>query len=79
MKKTGLNIYIYDFYVDYEAIAVDDMLDIQKYLMKKKCLDLLKKAFFTGLTILSSVNMLSANSLSAALLKCISMNNKKCK
>ena len=35
MKKTGLNIYIYDFYVDYDATAVD-ILDIHKYLMKKK-------------------------------------------
>ena len=35
MKKTGLNDYVYDFSVDYDAIAVDDTLDIQKYLMKK--------------------------------------------
>ena len=35
MKKTGLNGYVYDFSVDYDAIAVDDILDIQNYLMKK--------------------------------------------
>ena len=35
MKKTGLNGYIYDFSVDYDAILVDDILDIHKYLMKK--------------------------------------------
>ena len=35
MKKTGLNGYVYDFSVDYNAITVDDILDIQKYLMKK--------------------------------------------
>ena len=35
MKKTGFNGYIYDFGVDYDAIAVDDILDIYKYLMKK--------------------------------------------
>ena len=35
MKKTGLNGYAYDFSVDYDAIAVDDVLDIHKYLMKK--------------------------------------------
>ena len=35
MKKTGLDGYIYDFSVDYNAIAVDDILDIHKYLMKK--------------------------------------------
>ena len=35
MKKTGFNGYIYGFSVDYDAIAVDDILDIYKYLMKK--------------------------------------------
>ena len=35
MKKTGLNGYVYDFSVDYDAIAVDDIKDIHKYLMKK--------------------------------------------
>ena len=35
MKKTGLNGYVYDFKVDYNAIAVDDILDIHKYLVKK--------------------------------------------
>ena len=35
MKKTGLNGYVYGFSVDYDAIAVDDILDIHKYLMKK--------------------------------------------
>ena len=50
MKKTGFNGYVYDFGVDYDAIAVDDILDIYKYLMKKnnmilKRLGLLKKRF----------------------------------
>ena len=35
MKKTGLNGYVYDFSVDYDAIAVDDILDIHKYLIEK--------------------------------------------
>ena len=35
MKKTGLNGYDYDFSGDQDAIAVDDILDIQKDLMKK--------------------------------------------
>ena len=30
MKKIGFNGYAYDFSVDYNAIAVDDMLDIKK-------------------------------------------------
>ena len=35
MKKTGLNGYVYDFSVDYDAITVDGILDIHKDLMKK--------------------------------------------
>ena len=35
MKRTGFNCYVYDFSVDYDGIAVDDILDIHKYLMKK--------------------------------------------
>ena len=35
MKKTGLTGYVYDFSVDYNAIAVDDIKDIHNYLMKK--------------------------------------------
>ena len=35
MKKTGLNGYIYDFSVDYNAIVVAVMLDVHKYLMKE--------------------------------------------
>ena len=30
-----LNRYISDFSVEYDAIAVDDLLDIHKYLMEK--------------------------------------------
>ena len=35
VKKPELSGYVYDFSVDYDAIAVDDMLDIYNYLMKK--------------------------------------------
>ena len=34
-KKTVLSGYAYDFSVDYDAITVDDIPDIHKYLMKK--------------------------------------------
>ena len=34
MKKTGLNEYVYDFSVDYDAAANDKILDIHKYLME---------------------------------------------
>ena len=31
MKKSGLVWYVYDFSVDYDAIAVDDALDIHEH------------------------------------------------
>ena len=34
MKKSELNRYVYDFSVYYDAIAVGDILDIRKYLIK---------------------------------------------
>ena len=36
IKKSGLNGYVYDISADYDAIAFDDILDIHKYLIKKK-------------------------------------------
>ena len=35
MKKTGFNGYAYAFSADYDAIAVGDIKDIHKYLMKE--------------------------------------------
>ena len=35
MKKTGFTGYVYDYSDDYDAIAVDDIKDINKDLMKK--------------------------------------------
>ena len=35
MKKTGLNGYVYEFSIDYDAIANDKILDIHNYLMEK--------------------------------------------
>ena len=35
MKKIRFNGYVYDFSVDYSDTAVDDILDIHNYLMKK--------------------------------------------
>ena len=34
MKRTGFNGYVYNFSVHYDAISVDDILDVHKYLMK---------------------------------------------
>ena len=50
MKKTGLNGYVYDFGVNYDAIAVDDILDIHKYLMKKNDI-IFKKCLFCRISI----------------------------
>ena len=33
-KKNGLTWYVYDFSNNYNAIAVDNLLDIHSYLMK---------------------------------------------
>ena len=74
-NDTGLNKHIYDFSVDYDTIAVDDILDIHKYLMEKsdmKMFGFIKKVFFTGLRILSSVNLLTITPL-----RCISMTNQE--
>ena len=56
MKKTGLYRYVYDFSVYYNTIDVRDIVDIHKYLMKKRNImfDFIKQAFisflsFTGL------------------------------
>ena len=35
MKDTGLNGYVYNFSVDYDATDADDIKDLHKYLMKK--------------------------------------------
>ena len=35
LKKTRLNGYVYGFSSDYDAIGVDDILGIHKFLMKK--------------------------------------------
>ena len=35
MKNTGFTGYVCDFSADYDATAIDDIKDIQKYLMRK--------------------------------------------
>ena len=47
-KDTGLYGNVYDFSVDYSAIANDKIVDIHNYLIKKNniiCSDLLKNVF----------------------------------
>ena len=36
MKKTGFTVYVYDFSADYNAVTLDDIKGIHKYLIKKK-------------------------------------------
>ena len=36
MKKTGLTGYVYDFSAEYNAVTLDDIKDIHKYLNEKK-------------------------------------------
>ena len=36
MKKTGFTGYVFDFSADYNAVTVDDIINIHNYLMKKK-------------------------------------------
>ena len=35
MKSTGFTGYVYDFSVDYDAIAVGEIENVHKYLMEK--------------------------------------------
>ena len=63
--KTGLKGYVYDFTVDYNAIAVADILDILQI-------------FVSGMMFFGR-NISSVNSLNAFPLKCVSVNNQECK
>ena len=38
MKRKGLNGNVYGFSANFDAIAVNDILDLHKYLMKKNCM-----------------------------------------
>ena len=69
IKQTGLNGYVYDFSVDYIAIAIADILDIHKYLMKMNGMfGFVKQIMF------SACNISGVNSL-----KQVSVNNQECK
>ena len=35
-SKTGLNGYVYDFFVDYDITDISNIINIGKYLMKKQ-------------------------------------------
>ena len=73
VELNGLNGYVHDFSVDYHAIAVADILDIYKYLMKKmrqhRMFDFLKQIFISTMMFfgcnLSNVNPLKSASMSS--------------
>ena len=39
MKRNGFNLDVFDISVDYQAIAVDDILDIHNHIMKNNDLE----------------------------------------
>ena len=76
MKNIGLNGYVYDFSVDYDAIAIADILDIHQYLMKKKWDKIIKfvKQIFISARMIFSCNVVNVNSS-----EFVSMSNQECK
>ena len=74
MKKSGLNWYVYDFSVDYDAIEVDDVLHIYKYLMKQ--MRLYKIFTFVKYVIIAALTSFNCN---VNLLGCVSMSNQEYK
>ena len=77
MRKTGFNSYIYDFSTDYNAIAVSDILDIHKYLMKKneiveEMFKFIKHIFISTLTFFGCLSNINP-------LEYVSMKNRECK
>ena len=76
-KKTGLNVYFYDFSVDYDVVAVDDILEIHKYLMEKSCI--FKNVWYYKKTFISTLAFFNHNILLTNSLKYYSLDNQKCK
>ena len=79
MNKDGLSGYAYDFSVDYNTIDVSDIIDNDKYLLKKKkkhktIFVLIIKAFIS----LSNFNGSTATVFKVSdSTKCISLNNQQ--
>ena len=86
MKKTELYGYIYDFSVGYDARTVDDILDIEKYLMKRmvyewsnsinKMFWFIKRIF---ITIVAFIRLNGYNVMNAVSLNCVSIRNQECR
>ena len=71
-KKLGINGYVYDFSVKYEAIGVANILDIYKFKMLYKMLRFVKELF-------ASLTYFSCNLSNGNPLKCASMKDQQCK
>ena len=73
--KNWIKGHVYDFNVDYNDTAVDDVLGIDNYLMKKmgqyKVFKFVKKMFAATRSFFNC-NLSNVNSL-----KCVSMNNQE--
>ena len=76
-KKTGLYGTIYDFSADYGALSVDDILSIHKYLIKKH--NIVLNVWICKANIYFSSDVFSCSLPIVNSLKCVSMNNQKCK
>ena len=65
MKMTGFYGYVYDFSVDYDAIAADFILNIHKYFMKKewhsinKMVRFIKRIFIAAMAFVGCVALVS--------------------
>ena len=72
-KKTGLKGIVTFFSIDFNPIHINDILDIHRYLMKRKqykiMFGIIKKMF-----ILLLNNIVNGTNLK----RCISLSNKKC-
>ena len=77
-EELSLKENVYDFSVDYKSIAVNDILDIHKYLMKKKRYHIKRfgfvKQIFVSIMMFLGCILSKVNSL-----KCVSINNQECK
>ena len=73
MEKTGLNGDVYYFSVDYDAIAVNDILDIHKYL--KQRYDIVRNVCVYKKVFVEAMTFFGCNVLNLNPLKCVSMNN----
>ena len=89
LRKSGSTGYVYDFSVGYDAIGVDDIKDIHKYLMKKNkyvsmCLKtIISKQHIKMFVFIKRVfyigSLFLSNLVSTTSLNCISINNQACK